>query len=66
MSAVTTPFVEEVGGSHIAELQKGAEAAQMGQVACPKLPRQGLSPVSTEISGLAICALSSCTAVSVQ
>lgn len=53
MSPVTTLFVEEVGGSHIAELQKRAEAARTGLVTCPQLPsipRQGLSPVSTEMS----------------
>lgn len=38
MSPITTLFVEEVGGSCIAELQKQTEAAQMGWVACLQLP----------------------------
>lgn len=53
-----TIFVEKVGGSCPAELQKQAKAAQMGlgcQPAAPSycwvLPREGLSAVSPEVTG---------------
>lgn len=76
MSPITTLFVEEVGGSCIAELSKWAEAAQMGWVACACLqlssycqyiPWEGFSPVSTKTTqALETWALCSCSATSVQ
>lgn len=74
MSPITTHFVEEVGGICVAELQKWAEAAQRGRVACLQLPsyrrylpREGLAPLSPEMTqAVGIWALSSGTAVSVQ